>query len=219
MELKGKKIVFLGDSITEGHGVAGPDKTYWSVLGQRTGALCTADGIGGTRIAQQQHRLEATARHDDNPFFSRVEALDADADIVVVFGGTNDYGHGDAAMGNFEDRTVDTFYGACHDLCLRLLNKYPSAIIVFMTPLHRLQEDTYRNVRANEVRHLSDFVRAIREVAEYYSLPVLDLFRVAGIQPSIEGQRTLFMPDGLHPNEAGHQRIADRLIAFLNTLA
>lgn len=219
MNLQGKRIAFLGDSITEGVGVAHVKDTYWNVVAQRTGAICTADGIGGTRIARQQHRLEETARYDDNPFYTRVEGLDPEADIVVVFGGTNDYGHGDAAMGNFSDRTVDTFYGACHDLCLRLLNKYPSAIIVFMTPLHRLQEDTALNTRAGEVRHLSNFARAIREVAEYYSLPVLDLFKVAGMQPSIEGQRTLFMPDGLHPNEAGHARMADRLIAFLNTLA
>ena len=35
MELKGKKIAFLGDSITEGCGTSSIDKTFWSVIAQR----------------------------------------------------------------------------------------------------------------------------------------------------------------------------------------
>lgn len=65
---------------------------------------------------------------------------------------------------------------------------------------------------------MSDYVDAIQHVAMYYGIPVLDMFRVSGIQPAIPVQRELFMPDGLHPNEAGHIRIAEKLIAFLQSL-
>jgi lysophospholipase L1-like esterase len=34
----------------------------------------------------------------------------------------------------------------------------------------------------------------------------------------IEEQRAAFCPDGLHPNDAGARRLADRVIAFLGTL-
>lgn len=34
----------------------------------------------------------------------RVDEMDDDADIVIVFGGTNGYGHGDAPMEDFESR-------------------------------------------------------------------------------------------------------------------
>lgn len=37
MELKGLKALFLGDSITEGNGASSIEKTYWNVLGKRTG--------------------------------------------------------------------------------------------------------------------------------------------------------------------------------------
>lgn len=37
MELKGKKIAFLGDSITEGYGASAPDKVYWNLMGEMTG--------------------------------------------------------------------------------------------------------------------------------------------------------------------------------------
>ncbi|UKI35644.1 MAG: SGNH/GDSL hydrolase family protein [Clostridiales bacterium] len=66
------------------------------------------------------------------------------ADAVVVFGGTNDFGHGDAPIGSFDDRTPDTFYGACHDLFTRLVEKFSDVPIVVVTPLHRTNEDNPR---------------------------------------------------------------------------
>ena len=62
------------------------------------------------------------------------------ADAIIVFGGTNDYGHGDAPLGTPQDRTPKTFYGALHTLILYLLNAYPTAQIVILTPLHRVAE-------------------------------------------------------------------------------
>ena len=53
MELKNKKIAFLGDSITEGCGVADPDNIFWNVIARRSGAECYGYGIGGTRVTPQ----------------------------------------------------------------------------------------------------------------------------------------------------------------------
>jgi lysophospholipase L1-like esterase len=61
-------------------------------------------------------------------------------------------------------------------------------------------------------------VDIIKEVARYYSLPVLDLFATAGIQPKLAVQKEALCPDGLHPNDAGYRRITDRLAAFLLAL-
>ena len=47
MELKGKKILFLGDSITEGSGVSDINDVYWKQLEKNTGAECVGYGIGG----------------------------------------------------------------------------------------------------------------------------------------------------------------------------
>ena len=58
----------------------------------------------------------------------------------------------------------------------------------------------------------------IKEVAGYYSLPVLDLYAVSGIQPEVDIIRELYMPDGLHPSDAGAERIAKRLMGFLKSL-
>ena len=103
MELQGKKILFLGDSITEGHGTSAPEHIYWNVVGQLTGARCKGYGIGGTRIARQQ--TPSACERYDRYFGSRVAEMDPEADIVMVLGGTNDYGHGDAPLGHPADRT------------------------------------------------------------------------------------------------------------------
>ncbi len=48
MELKGKKIAFLGDSITEGVGVADMENVYWNRIAKATGAQSYGYGISGT---------------------------------------------------------------------------------------------------------------------------------------------------------------------------
>lgn len=218
MELKNKKIVFLGDSITQGVGVSDLSNTYWKLFEKLDGCTVCGFGISGTRIAKQQ--VETT----DNPSFdkyfrSRVCELDADADIVVVFGGTNDYGHGDAAIGKMSDRTDDTFYGALHNLYLDLIKKYPNGQIVIMTPAHRLNEENYYNSRGlRTAGTLKDYVNIIIEVAGYYGIPVFDLYRLSGIQPEIDEIREKFMPDGLHPSDAGHKLIYNKLQSFLKSL-
>ena len=209
MELRGKKINFLGDSITEGVGANPYENGYVGQFARLTGAEVRNYGIGGTRFARQTTPSEK-ARWDLD-FCSRVEGMDPDADIVMVFGGTNDFGHGDAPLGEMTDRTVWTFYGACHVLFSSIIEKYPDKPVVIMTPLHRCAELERQPV-------LKTYVEIIREVAEYYSLPVLDLFATSGIQPLIPVQKELYFADLVHPNEAGHGRIAYKLKRFLENM-
>ena len=41
----------------------------------------------------------------------RLETMQEEGDLIVVFGGTNDYGHGDVPIGLETDTTLDTFSG------------------------------------------------------------------------------------------------------------
>ena len=216
MELKGKNIFFLGDSITEGVGASEYDKSYVPVFAELSGANVKNYGISGSRIARQKAR---TDNPYDKDFVERADEMEPNADVIAVFGGTNDFGHGDAKIGDFSSRNVYTFYGAMHCLCEKLINKYPDAVIVLMTPLHRVTENNEmkENGIPNEVP-LSGYVAIIKEVAGYYGLPVLDLFNMSGIQPSVEIIKQKYMPDGLHPSDKGARRIAERLYGFLSAL-
>ena len=129
-------------------------------------------------------------------------------------GGTNDFGHGDAPFGDFSDRTADTFCGAIHELYVSLLEKYPTATIMVITPLHRSTED----IPNMHGKVLKDYVDVIRRGAEYYSLPVLDLYATYGVQPAVPVMKDTFMPDGLHPNDAGHVILTNKIAQFIKNL-
>lgn len=212
MELKGKKINFLGDSITAGVGVPEPDGVlqmeyaFISLVAEKTGALCRNYGKGGTSIV----KLTWSERVDFN---YRADEMDRDADLVVIFGGTNDFGHCEK-IGNPTDRTIDTFYGAVYSLFYKVVEMFPHCPVVVITPFHRHGENLFRVPGAP----LSEYRRVLLEMAEEFSLPVLDIWAESGIQPQLAQHREQFMPDGLHPNIRGHERLADMIVKFLEEL-
>lgn len=216
MELKGKKVNFLGDSITAGVGASSAETRFVDLFGAKTGAIVRNYGISGTRIARKRQSSDCSAF--DECYLDRVDKMDPDADIIVVFGGTNDFGHGDAPLGDPADGGEYTFYGAMKSLITRIVNRYPNAEIVIMTPLHRCSELVTTNEIGLPCAPLREFVNAEKVVAAQYSVPVLDLWSVSGIQPSIEISKQTYMPDGLHPCDKGCERIVSRLIGFLSAL-
>lgn len=211
MNLQGKLINVLGDSITFGSGTSAPEFIYENVLGRLVGAAKVRNyGIGGNRIAPQhgpEDFGEAMCR--------RYRDMADDADLVLILGGTNDYGHGTAPFGTLTDTTDDTFCGACHVLCRGLIEKYPAARVVIMTPLQRRAQNTPAQFSGHP---LIDYVDALATIAGSYSIPVLDLYRTAGICPDIPAHQAAFAPDGLHPNDAGAARMAERIAAYLSVL-
>lgn len=216
MNLTGKTVCFLGDSITEGVGAGKKENCYVSLFASaHPEATVYNFGIGGTRIAKQQ--IPSENPDWDRDFISRVEKMPENADLICVFGGTNDFGHGDARFGHFGDLTSDTFYGALHALSIALINKYPTARIVFFTPLHRSTKPEPR-FKGDGYWSLDDYAAAIRKNAAYFAFPVLDLRTESGIQPCIPAIKNAFTVDGLHPNDAGYERLfrmIDRFIANL----
>lgn len=211
MEIKGMKINFLGDSITGGCKVES-DKVFHVVIAQQEGCICNSYGEGGSCLSREINEEELKAW--PACFCDRIDTMDPDADINVVFGGNNDYTHGSAPLGTPEDRTPETFYGACHYLIQNLLDKYPGKTLIFMTPTH-YQGEMLPN-RHGKI--FKDYVKVIREVCEEYAVPVCDLFANSGIAPTVESQRELFIPDGDHPNARGHALIASRLLGLIRSL-
>ena len=211
--LKEKVILCLGDSITAGALSSSPQTSYVGRLKQLSGACVVGYGSGGSRISKQ-------TKPSDNPvldrdFILRSEQMQSSADYVVVFGGTNDFGHGDAPLGTLGDDTPYTFYGALFCLYTQLKSKYPTAKIVAVTPLHRKDEKAPLE-RGYYLSPLKDYVSAIKKVAEKFSIPVLDLFSNKELNfKQIENSEKYFSGDGLHPNDLGHEIIANELYQFL----
>ena len=246
MKLEGKKINFLGDSITFGFGLLDfpelPEDFDPATMSLEDNPLNSIDPdtLEGSfvNVLREECKLAAarnygvcgsriTRQHDDgrfdmfpDTFCDRADRMDPDADIVVVFGGTNDYGHGNALFGSFDDCDDSTFCGALHVLYRKLIMKYPSAEIVICTPLHRIGEKSPLGEGTKLVpgEPLIEYVKAIRRAAEDYSLPLLDLYACSGLQPEVPVIAERYCPDGLHPNKAGYEILTRRIRNFLEAL-
>ncbi len=202
MELKGLTINFLGDSITEGHSTTGPEKTYHQLIKEKYGLEHAYNyGISGTRIARQVIPFKESPRCDLT-FELRAEIMDRKADAVVVFGGTNDFGHGDAPFGTVDSEDIYTFCGAVNSLINKLKRDFPEVPIVFMTPLHRATE---LEPSQPDGKILEDYVIAIRTICKNRGVPVIDLFSINPLDP-FDAE---LVPDGLHPNDKGHIVLAE----------
>ena len=223
MELKGKIIDFLGDSITEGVGVTDQNNRYDNVIHRRFELAAHYNyGIGGTRLAHQS--VPSEIPRYDLCFCGRAYLLDKSADLIVVYGGVNDYIHGDAYFGTMDDRTPTTFCGAVYFLMNLLKTNYEGKKIVFMTPAHMHFKGisdkclSGRPMKKPDAQPLSAYVEVIKARGEELGIPVLDLFEKLPIDPNNESDREKYTVDGLHFNDEGQGILAKTLGDFLETL-
>lgn len=203
------KINFLGDSITEGAAASSIEKTYVYLVGKMLNAEVRNYGVSGTRFARQY--IPSLEPRFDLDFCMRAKEMNDDADYVFVFGGTNDYGHGDAPIGKLGDKTKDTFYGAIDELVNILLKKYKKEQIIFIPPLYRISEDN-RFGEGNKKEAgptLQEYRSYMMEVLNKYKIEVFDIKDKMG-KP--EGND--LYQDGLHPNDKGHQKLAELIANY-----
>lgn len=209
MELKGLTINFLGDSITEGWGTTASQNVFHQLIKEKYDMEFAYNyGVGGTRIARQIVPTKDGTRFDLT-FELRSEIMDRNADAVVVFGGTNDYGSGDAPFGTLDSEDIYTFCGAVNSLISKIERDFPNAKIIFMTPIHRLNET---QPSEPDSKILEDYVNAILSICKKRGVAVIDLFNINPLDPA----DTELVPDGLHPSDKGHaimaQVIAEELL-------
>lgn len=210
------KIAFLGDSITDKFVWPTHETKYCALVAKHFNATELNYGLSGSRIARQTVRV---GTNPDEDYILRARWLDYSSDFIVVFGGTNDWGHGDAPLGKFDDDTPYTFYGALKQLIdwMLRIGKFPKEKICFILPLYRYNENNPKGDLPNNQRivpPLEEYREAIRKVCDYYEI---DYLMIKGIPEATTAQPSEFFRDGLHPNPKGHRVIADELIAYLTT--
>lgn len=234
----GKKIAFIGDSITH-------LGDYPMRVATRLGCNSLKLGFSGCRMAQH------TGDYDALSFYRLADAISSGVytpvtaaaaslttstgtdyntpaallastswstvDYMVVLFGTNDWG-GSVPLGMDADATGGTFKGAINYAVNKILTAYPNIKMLFMAPPWRARMsagdglDADTNPNGNGV-YLLDFVDAVKSRANANKLPAIDLYRESGINKY--NQATL-LADGLHPAPGiGYQLIADKVSAGL----
>ena len=227
-ELDNKKWIVIGDSISTAY-TANQGHFYYDIIA-RAYKNCTTSvfAVAGSRMA---HHTGATTS-----FVQRVETMieedtNKDANIITVFGGVNDWGQeststasspiplgtiNDAMPADYTEAT--TFYKALKYLCNILIQNYPNAKIMFITPIGA-NPDSGVTSFANGTNSLGltimDYRNAMKEVCQTYGIEVSDVGGCSGITPVVASQKTAFFLayaqdnlGGLHPNPDGHVKIA-----------
>ena len=116
-----------------------------------------------------------------------------------------------------KDLTHSTFCGAIHTICKYIQSNYEGKDIFFVTPIERYQNWCNKPKTPNSLGYtLEDYADAIIEICSYYSIPVIDFYRTAPVDPHVD--KSLFGDtDGkyVHPNEAGHRILASVVVDYL----
>ena len=203
---KNKIINCLGDSLTYGDRGASQGRTSnpWpSLLNNYLPVTANNYGINSTTLAGT----------GEQAFVQRYTNMD-NCDCVIVWGGTNDFEY-NITLGVMGDTTTSTFYGGLDYLIKGLYTKYGMTIkIVFITPPKFYQTDNYNFTKPNsQGKYESDYVNAIKQVCDYYSIPVFDMYTESEMTPVLDDGT--YRPDKLHFSDAGYAKLAERIANFL----
>lgn len=215
-KLAGKKISFIGDSITSfGDGTpeynSATGYTYddvWSglVLKLTGGLLGTLDGVAGSTV--QGSTYDAFA-------FRRSKSVAQDSDYIFIFMGANDQRLNrnlgtikpKGTLGDITDASnpnLNEFTGAYQLALESMLNHYQKTQIVLMTPLKAFNKDNTGDLNPNS----DAFAERVIELAKLYGIRYIDM-REIGITGY---NHKLYYYDGLHPNKKGHMLIAEYVV-------
>lgn len=224
--LSDKKVVCLGDSMTAG---VATKKTY----AQWFDDLCEFSqvetyGEGGSSISPKVDEIPTW----DNvkSFCERYSQMEGGADVVIVFGGVNDWIRG-RELGHPGDKGSNTFCGAVDVLCNVLKTRYPDAEIFFFSSpqnnyVDRPATDLIGTQWENNVEgfnrkgyKLTDYAAAMGEVCQsndvhFYSLTEALPWGVEELGDKNDVRGT-YGTDGLHPNADGHALIAREMVRFM----
>ncbi|GAA0767957.1 hypothetical protein GCM10008908_07620 [Clostridium subterminale] len=144
------------------------------------------------------------------------EAL-KDTDIIMIMVGTNDYTKG-RALGTIDDGgEVESFYGDVQAVINAVKNAKPEVKPVFLTPLkHGNIEGQPSYPDKNNIElGLDDYAKAIKDVCDKNSIPVVDLFNKSGIEAENIAQYTV---DNMNLNEAGNEKVAKTISEALQKI-
>lgn len=199
---KPKKIIFLGDSITQ----AGVQPTgYITKIGQMLEKQGLKEkyeligaGIGGNKVYDLYLRLEE-------------DVLNRKPDIVIIYVGVNDVWHKATSGTGTDLDKFEKFYQA-------LINKMKANNIkvIVCTPAAIGERTDASNQQDGD---LNQYSKSIRNLAAKNELPLCDLrkeFQDYNMKNNAENkEKSILTTDRVHLNELGNQFVADKMLPLI----
>ncbi|MBQ9784543.1 MAG: SGNH/GDSL hydrolase family protein [Clostridia bacterium] len=230
-------VLAIGDSLFSGAYETVGDKVWVNLLGKRYSWNLTNLGVGGATISYDPDRTATNASiyemllNDADYVFGSSAYYSAGApsgdpaevDLILLEGGSNDYGPTVGALqGGITSTDPTTFLGGWQMITEELLHRYPNATVVFVTTWENVDQERedgasaktytssvkllYKNVYKNNSRvYLID--------AGDPDVSGVDMVNVDGT-PNAEF-KSQYAYDQYHLNDAGMELVAGNMLPLL----
>lgn len=180
--LIGKKILFLGSSVTFGFGALG--ESFVDYLWKRDGVAAIKDAENGTTLVDE----DTYKPNDSYVARFREELNESQPDVFVLQLSTNDANQnkklGKITNQNFDTKTIT---GALEYMISTAQARWKCPILIYTNPYF-----------ANPL--YKQMVERVHELAQKCHIEILDLYD----HPDFQHQDALYMADEIHPTRAGY---------------
>jgi lysophospholipase L1-like esterase len=209
-----KKVVFLGDSITQ-NAVINSDKFkgFISLLGENVdqNIELIGKGIGGDKVSDLLTRY-------------RDDVIKLNPDMVFIYIGINDVWHKyDYGTGT----DIDLYENGLRQIITDLKENGVEVILCTPTVIGENKGEftlvnQFKNIETMEIMNndLDDYSDIIRKLSREFDTKLLDLRKIfmQYISENNPGNKSkgVLTTDGVHLNNIGSKLIADEMIKFIN---
>ncbi|HIH7854677.1 TPA: SGNH/GDSL hydrolase family protein [Staphylococcus aureus] len=205
-----KSIGTIGDSVARG---SHAKVNFTEMLGKKLKAKTANLAKGGATMATVPIGKDAV----ENSIYRQAEEVRGD--LIILQGTDDDWLHGYwAGVPIGTDKTdTKTFYGAFCSAIEVIRKNNPDSKILVMTATRQCPMDGTKIRRKDTDKNklgltLEDYVNAQVLACSELNVPVFDAYHTDYFKPYNPAFRKSSMPDGLHPNEKGHEVIMYELI-------
>lgn len=195
-----KTIGTIGDSVAKG---SLAKVNFTQMLSQKLKAKYTKLAVSGATMSINK----------DNSIYDQANKIKGD---LIILQGTDDDWINNIKIGT-EKTDLTSFYGAFYSAINVIKQNNPNSKVLVMTATKQCymsgntvkRRDTDKNTLGLT---LEDYVNAQIDACNELNVPVYDAYHTTQFKPNIPSYRKSSMPDGLHPNENGHEVIMYELI-------
>ena len=175
--LHGKRVAFLGSSITYGCGPNGV--SFVEYIAKRNGCMCYKEAVSGTTLVE----------NTPESYIKRLRKMDVNDkfDIFVCQLSTNDAAQ-NMPLGDIDDNDTNTVTGAIRYIYQYVQDKWHCPFVMYTSAYY-------------ENRNYQKMVKRVKEM-NYINL--IDMYSDVDFNNITDKQRKLYMLDGVHPTQAGY---------------
>lgn len=183
--LRGKKIVFLGSSVT--YGASSQGISFVDYLGKQNGSNVVKEAVSGTTLVEE----------GKNSYITRLRDIeDKQADLFVCQLSTNDATQKKplgtvSASTNSGDFDTHTVAGAIEYIIAYAKEKWDCPVMFYTNPKY-------------DSKVYGEMVALLKEIQQKWDIGVIDMWNDEAFQKISEEEHKLYMADSIHPTKAGY---------------